>query len=243
MLYLAAVWRTNESGFIVNEAGRSVALLIGLGLPHFWGVVVGKSKPRIENVLITTLILLLLTDLQTGFGLMFILGLVTALVKTVFRFENRPLFNPAAAGLFATSFFGLATTWWGIRLSPRLPFIDMSLAMLLTLLASLYLIWLYKRIPILVSVPTSLALVYFLLKGVFPLTLIFEGTFIFFLLVMAVEPKTTPVINWQAWLYGSLLGSSLALLFVFRIVGEPYLAALLAANLSFGLLRCYIDKT
>ena len=37
MLYLAAVWRTNESGFIVNEAGRSVALLIGPWLAPFLG--------------------------------------------------------------------------------------------------------------------------------------------------------------------------------------------------------------
>lgn len=236
-LYLLAINRNSENGFLYREVIRLSALLVSFGLPHFLGMAVGRNKPRLENVLITTLILLLLSDPRTSLGSMFVLGLATTAIKTFFRFENQPLFNPAAAGLFATSFFGVITTWWGVSFSPRLPFFNISLAMFLTLPAGLYLAWLYRKIPTLLSVPASLALVYFFLKGTLPLTTIFEGTFAFFLLVMAMEPKTTPVIDWQEWFSGLLLGLLLALLFVFRPVREPYLAALLLMNLVSSTLK------
>ena len=235
LLYLFAVWRVIGLNFVSHELGRALALLAGFGLPHFVGILVWKNKPSLENIFIVSLIILLLANHQTGFFAMFILGLLTALIKTIFRLHHQPIFNPAAAGLFAASFLGVTTTWWGVSFSPRLPFYSISAAMLLTVPAGLYLIWLYKRIPTLLTVTLSFLVVYFLLKGTFPVLTVLEGTFAFFLFVMAIEPKTTPVVDKQEWLYGTVLGSGIAFLYVVRLVGSPYLVVLLSANLLFSL--------
>ncbi len=237
LLYILAVWRANTTGFVVNEIARFTGAIVGFGFPHFIGLIVWKNKPRLENIFITVLLLLLLASPQTSLLLMFILGLITALIKTVLRLNNQPIFNPAAAGLFAGSFLGITTTWWGVSFSPRLPLFNMSFAMLLTLPVGLYFVKIYQRLPTLISLPLSYFVVYFLLTGTLPLVTIFEGTFAFFLLVMAIEPKTTPVIDRQEWLYGPLVGISLAALSVFHLIGAPYLVVLLAANLIFSLYR------
>ena len=59
----------------------------------------------------------------------------------------------------------------------------------------------------------------------------------FFLLIMATEPKTTPLIDVQEVVYALILGSLLAMLFVYRIAGEPYLVALLMVNFLFAIFK------
>lgn len=239
LLYGMAVAFRGEAGFFMNEAGRAGALILSFALAHLIGFFAWESKPRIENILITILLLLLLADPQTSPLKMWILGLVTALIKTVVRLEHQPLFNPAAAGLLAMSFFGVLTTWWGVSFSPRLPLMGMSIAMLLTIPFGLYEVKLYKKVPTLIGVTAGLMVTYLLLTGRLPLYTVFEGTFAFFLLIMATEPKTTPLIDWQEWIYAVALGAALGFLFVNRIAGEPYLAALLLMNLFFGIFKWF----
>ncbi len=236
-LYLLAAFLRKEEGFLFNEFYRIIALGLGFGVPHLIGSLAWQGKPRIENVLITFFILLLLADPQTSWVGMLILGLFTALAKTLLRLEHQPLFNPAAVGLLLASKFGVLTTWWGVSFAPRLPIANISIAALLTIPVGLYLVFLYKKIPTLISAPLSLMAVYFILTGRLPLVTIVEGTFAFFLLIMATEPKTTPLIDWQEWIYGLSLGALLAWLFVHRIAGEPYLVALLLTNFVFGVFK------
>ncbi len=237
-LYALAVFlRSSETGFLENEIVRLGALGTGFLLPHILGMFLWQSKPKVENLLITVVLLLLLADPQSSFFGMLILGLLTALIKTVVRVAHQPLFNPAAAGLLAASWVGVLTTWWGVSFSPRLPIFNISIAMLLTLPLGIYVIARYKKWPTLVSVPMSLLIVYFLQTGRLPLVTILEGTFAFFLLVMATEPRTTPVIDWQEWIFGVLLGVLLAVLFVHRVAGDPYLVALLIVNFFFGVFK------
>lgn len=236
-LYATAIFFRNEEGFLFNEAMRILAVTMGFGLPHVLGFMSWKNKPQVANLLTTMLILLLLADPQTSWIRMAILGLITALIKTVVRLEHQPLINPAAAGLFASSYFGVLTTWWGVSFAPRLPILNMSIATLLTIPIGFYLVRLYKKVPTLIGIPVSLMIVYFLQTGRLPLITVFEGTFAFFLLIMATEPKTTPLVDWQEWIYAILLGSLLAFLFVNRLVGEPYLAALLTMNFIFGIFK------
>jgi len=110
----------------------------------------------------------------------------------------------------------------------------MSLAMGLTLPVGLLLIWMYKKIPTLIGVTVAFAGTYFLLAGRIPMVTIFEGTFAFFLMFMATEPKTTPLVDWQEWIYGLLLGGLLALMFIQKWTGAPYLVSLLAMNVIFS---------
>ncbi len=234
ILYGLAIIFRGEEGFWINELRRAGAVLFGFGIIHLLGLPKWQVKPRPENVLITVLILLLLADPQTTILKMIVLGLVTAIIKTVARVAHEPVFNPAAAGLLTATFLGVTTTWWGVSFSPRLPIFNMSVAALLTIPVGICLLSLYKKIPTLISVPVSLAISYFVFAGRLPFVILFEGTFAFFLMIMASEPKTTPVIDWQEWLYGILLGGMLGFLFVNRLVGQPHLVSLLSMNLLFA---------
>ena len=120
----------------------------------------------------------------------------------------------------------------------------MSVASLLTIPLGIYLMVLYKKIPTLISVPLALATSYFLLLGKLPLVLLFEGTFAFFLLIMASEPRTTPLIDWQEWIYGLLLGGLMGFLFVTKLIEQPYFVPLLAMNFLYAVIRnpAFIDN-
>ncbi len=220
-----------------GEMGRVMGVGIGFLGIHFLGSLKWKAKPRWENLVISLMLLLLLSHFQTSFWQMMMLGAVTGVIKTVLRLENQPIFNAAAAGLLVSSFFGVLTSWWGVSFAPRLPIFNMSVAILLTLPVGLYLIGLYKRVPTLIGVPVVFLVVYYLLTGRWALTTVLEGTFMFFLLIMATEPKTTPLIDVQEVVYALILGSLLAMLFVYRIAGEPYLVALLMVNFLFAIFK------
>src|SRR3989344_32572 len=236
-LYALALYFHQDPGFIQNESLRFFFLLLGLLPPVIIQALISGYRPQIANLLITLLILILLSDSTTQPLPMFFLGLATGLIKTLVRLDHQPIFNPAAAGLFAASFFCLLTTWWGISYSPRLPIFQMSITNFLTLPLGLYLVFLYKKIPTLIGVPFALAVSYFLLSGKLPLVTLFEGTFTFFLLIMATEPKTSPLVDYQEWVYSLALGGLLAWLFVNRLAPEPYLASLLVLNLLFSIFR------
>ncbi len=237
VLYVLAIFFRGQPGFFANESLRAGALLGSFGVVHLLGMVRWQAKPRLENLLITVLILLLLSDPDTPIIKMAALGLVAGLIKTLIRITNEPVFNPAAAGLFIASLFGVVTTWWGVSFAPRLPFYNMSIAALFTIPIGVHIILRYQKLPTLISAPMSLAVSYFIFAGRLPITILLEGTFAFFLLFMVSEPKTTPVIDWQEWIHGLLLGSLLGFLFVNRLVDSPYIVTLLFMNLLYSIYR------
>lgn len=233
-LYGLALTVKYSQGLAVSELGRIIAVAIGLGLPYL--IIKGRS-PRLVNIVITGLILLLLADQKTPWPFMIGLGLLTTTIKTFIRSQHLPIFNPAAAGLFSASFLGITTTWWGVNFSPRLPLFSISVAMLLTLPVGLFIFWTYKRLPTLISVVALFTLGYWWWAGRPSFTILLEGTFAFFLFIMAMEPRTTPVIDKQEWVYGSILGIILAFLFTHRLVTSSHLISLLTLNLLFSIYR------
>lgn len=234
LMYAMALYFQREVVLSDVEIWRVIGLVIGLIIPHLLGMVVWKSKPNLSNLLTTALILLLLADSQTPFLGMLVLGLLTSLVKTVGRLAHQPIFNPAAAGLWLAGMAGVLTTWWGISYAPRLPIVQMSITALVVLPLGVYLINKYKRWPTLVVLPLSFLAGYWLITGRVPLVTVAEGTFGFFLLIMATEPKTTPLVDWQEVVFSLMLGGLLAWFFTHRIVREPYLAALLIMNIVYA---------
>lgn len=230
LLYGLAVYFRVES--LETEIWRIAAIGAGLMIPHL-GLRLFKIKATIQNLLITLAILLLLADQEGSLFLLLLLGVMVTLLKTVVRLYHQPVVNPAAAGLFAMTFLGLPSTWWGVSFSPRLSFYGISVAMLITLPLGLWIIYKYKKWPTLIAVPLVFGVSYFLLKGTVPMRILLEGTFAFFLLIMATEPKTTPLIDWQEWVYGGLLGLLLAILFTSG-TSNAYLRALLSLNVLFA---------
>lgn len=222
-----------------KELQRLILLSASFLLPELIFIKFFKGKPRLDNLLITLFLLLLIGDLEMTARQSVILGLSTSLAKTLFRFRGQPILNPAAAGLVIASLLGVLSTWWGISFSPRLPFFNISYTMFLTVPLGIYIIRKYNKWPTFFAIPTVFLLTYYLITSRFALSLVLEGTFAFFVLVMATEPKTSPVLDWQELIYSSFLGVLLSFAFVYRFYSEPYLYTLLLGNLVFFAIKFF----
>jgi len=234
-LYVLAVL-LKDTTFLSAEVVRLSLLVISFVIPTALFLKFQKIKIQWDNILITLLILLLLADPSAPSLLTVALGLLTFIFKIFIRIQRHPIFNPAVISLSVLYFFGLTTTWWGVSFSPRFFEIGISSAMLITLPLGLYIIKKYQKLPTFFATILSFAALSFFFQGMLPIKMLLEGTFAFFLLIMATEPKTTPVIDKQEWIHGILLGLSLSAWFNFKLP-LPYLLNLLILNAMFSLYK------
>lgn len=230
-LYLLAVLLKGND-FFYSEALRLILIGASFIAPTLALVVLRKHKIQWDNILITLFIILLLADTFISPALAIGLGVATFAFKMFARVQRHPVFNPAAASLSLMYFFGITTTWWGVSFSPRFSVFDISTAIFITIPLGLYVIWKYKKLPTLIATTIGVVVMFFLLEGELPTRLLLEGTFAFFLLIMATEPKTTPLLDKQEWVYGALLGISLPIWFYFKLP-LPYLLNLVILNILF----------
>ena len=238
-LYVTAVVIRGSSVFIFGEVVRLGILFATFVVPTVLLLVYRGRRPGWDNILITLLLLLLLADPNTSPTIMIALGAITFFFKLFIRVQGHPFFNPAALSLALLSFAGLVTSWWGVSYAPRFTPLGISAAVLFTLPIGVYIIWKYKKVPTLISTTGVLLAVSYVLSGTVPTQLLLEGTYAFFLLIMATEPKTTPVVDAQEWVYGSVLGGSLALWFYFN-APLPYLLNLLILNALFSFYKVFV---
>jgi len=209
-------------------------LLVRFTLSRLWK----KQAPflvfRIEHRIITTLILFLLFDITTPWYIFFLLGILTELGQCVWRAPGSPLFNPGALGALTVTMLGFYPSWWGANFPPRFSLPggagEVSIALILTLTLGLLVASRYRKLPLILSAIASFAVIYPLLLGQSPLYIVLEGTFLFFLIVMCTEPKTSPAIPKEQRFYGALIGAMLALGLFFHFF-EAYLIALLVGNI------------
>jgi Na+-translocating ferredoxin:NAD+ oxidoreductase RnfD subunit len=203
-----------------------------------WG---GVAKPtRWENRLITSLILFLLFDEFLPWWIFLGLGVGSELLQRLIRTKTGPVFNPAAAVALVAAITGWPPGWWGMSFSPRLPLVEggVSIAMLLTLPIAGYVVYAYKKWWIVGVAALVFGVGYWLAFQASPLFLLIEGTLAFFLLVMAVEPKTSPVLRNQQLVYGVVLGALGVVLLKLAFV-ESYVGALVVCNGGYALYRWY----
>ncbi len=157
-------------------------------------------------------------------GWIFVAASVLAIgSKYLIRFKNRHIFNPAAFGIFlSTAFFGASTQWkdtyaWYILI----PF-------------GIYFIAKIRKIEILVS--------YFIVSlGLFTSQAFIQKTSLlnifgylsyFYIFIMLIEPKTTPVKPLTRVIFGAGVA---VLLFIFNNIAVTFdaeLCALLMANIG-----------
>lgn len=157
-------------------------------------------------------------------GWKLILAAVLAIAsKHIIRFKNRHLFNPAAFGIFlSVILFGAATQWRGAGL--WYVFVP----------AGAYFVWKIRKLEI-AFVFLAVSWVLFGIEAFIrnsPLlsALIYQNYF--FIFVMLVEPKTTPIRIKGKILFGLAAG---ILVFIQTLIGVSYdaeLASLLAINLA-----------
>lgn len=237
VLYLAAVITSNSIIF-VDESVRAISLFLGLAVSY---VVLKKfafyprSSPK--NLVISLLIILLLVDPSASITLMFGVGVVTVLAKVIFRAIKRPVFNPAAAGIFIFSYFNLPVSWWGVSLSPTISTPQISAPLMLMIVMGIYLVYKYQKIGILVTALLGLSATYIFVGESLSASMVINGTFVFYLTIMACEPNTSPVTKIQKWLYGIILGSLLGYSIIEGIFALPYVTSLLVVNGIFSSYR------
>lgn len=197
------------------------------------------AKPRFEDRLITSLILFLLFSSDLAIWVFPLVGAVTELMQRVIRLPSGPVFNPAALGTLVVAFTGQLPLWWGTNFSPRIPITaeGISLSACLTFPLAGYIAWKYRKLPIAIALMVATGILYPFIMGLGhspykiynPTYILLEGTLAFFALVMAIEPKTSPVLRNEQIAFGVGVGILLILLLKLYFV-EPYVASLLIVN-------------
>lgn len=189
---------------------------------------------RREDWIISSLILFLLIDPVHPWWLFFLLGVFAQAGARLIRTKGGPIFNPAALAAFAFGLAGFYTGWWGVNFPPSLslPIIDggMSVAMLLTVPLAGYVLYRYRKQYLVLSFVITFLVSHALLFGAWPFFLLLEGTIAFFLLVMVVEPKTSPNPRRDQYIYGAIVGIGMTLLMRLGWF-DATLGTLLIANL------------
>lgn len=247
-LTFLSLWGSfNWGGFGLSFWFNQIAHFALLLAPGWilYTVLLRKSlvKPtRWEHRAITALILFLLFDALFPWWVFLAVGLITEVVQRFVRLPTGPIANPAATGALALSLFGQFPTWWGVNFGPRFAMVpgNPSLIMILTVLIAGYVASKYHKLPIAAAATVAFSIVYFLIFKSSPLALLLDGTFAFFLLVMVVEPKTSPAIQQQQIAYGAVVG-----IVVGALLGaaynsywvEPYTSALVFSNIVFNLYK------
>ncbi|HYD35113.1 MAG TPA: RnfABCDGE type electron transport complex subunit D [Vitreimonas sp.] len=232
-------WDGTQLSFWLTQFRNAALLAAGNWATYFLLTFLNLGRPtRWEHKSISNFILLLLFDPLIAWWVFPLLGIFTELVQRLVRVPTGPIFNPAALTAAVFSFVSIYPSWWGTNFAPRLPLIPegMSVAMLLTLPLAGYVAHKYRKLPIVLISASVFAVLYTLLFRMSPLFLLADGTLAYFLMVMAVEPKTSPALPKQQYVFAGSLGVLVAIALYFYWP-EPYAMALLMCNLAFNLYR------
>ncbi|QQG42343.1 MAG: hypothetical protein HYW15_02395 [Candidatus Giovannonibacteria bacterium] len=139
--------------------------------------------------------------------------------------KGRHIFNPAAFSLGILYFFTPSISWWAPSLAGT-----NTLSLITLLLVGVFIVWKINKWRIVLPFLAVYAL------GLFS-TQLFDGTLIFFMAVMLIEPVTSAFSSRKsAAAYGVLVGAFAVLLSYFTSL-DPLIFGLLAGNFAAALLR------
>lgn len=188
------------------------------------------------------------TGIITGLFVGSILGEGTALqfvvlaaflaefLKHIIRYKGRNIFNPALLSLFILSLvLKIDTSWWASAslLAPQIT----SLGIPIVVLLGLFISWKYKRFSLTLPTLAVYFVIQFLLVGISNLStdaiisVLFNNTLYYFVFLMLVEPKSSPVFRNSRIAYGitaAVLLSLLPLVTSFASLGS--FGTIIAAN-------------
>lgn len=235
LLALSAIFAGSgiESAAWLKYVRNFAALFLGgYALSLIFKKILHTTPSRLEHRIITALILFLLFDAVFPWWVFGILGALTEALQRFVRTSSGPIFNPAALAALIFAVAGYSPGWWGMSFLQSIPLIpgDPKIALLLTVPLAGYVAYRYRKLPIVFSCLASFTLAYPFIFGGAPFLFLAEGAFVFFLLVMAVEPKTSPVAVKDQYVYGALIGLGIPLGMYVGAV-DVLLVALLIANL------------
>jgi len=161
------------------------------------------------------------------------------LLKHAIRYQNRNIFNPALLLLFVMSLvFKADLSWWAsASLSGVLPF-GIPLAVIL----GLFICWKYKRLSLVLPALLAYFIISFVLTGISNLSAdtivgyLLNNTLYYFVLLMLVEPKSSPVYRNSRIAYGITAAILLNVLPLFSsvsvaVAANAYPITILLSNL------------
>ncbi|UCD15950.1 MAG: RnfABCDGE type electron transport complex subunit D [Candidatus Omnitrophota bacterium] len=191
------------------------------------GCIFGYFKERkfsiSSSVLITGLIIGLILSWDLAWWIYILASLVAISSKYIIRINKKHIFNPAAIGIFlVTIFLKAQTQWQGTYLWYLLiPF-------------GFYFAYRVKKIEILLSYGVSALGLFAVSAAIRNVSLydIFGYLSYFFIFIMLIEPKTTPLSRLGKGVFGVIVA---VLIFVFTEAGAKFdveLGALLIANMA-----------
>lgn len=179
--------------------------------------------------IVSGLIIGLLIDPTSLWYEIILASFLAIFIKDFLRINNRHIFNPAASGLFLTGLiFQRPVSWWGVSFQYFSPNLTQIVFFLILLSPALVSIVNVRRWKIILSFLT----LYSLIIG--PKSFL-DPTVLFFALVLAPEPITTPNRAKNQILFGIFI-ALFALLFsqpFFVFLPDPLITSLLLGNLVF----------
>ena len=190
------------------------------GIIHF-----AKKKRWIlsDSSAITGLIIAFVLTSKQPWYLIVIAGVLAIASKHLIRFKKKHIFNPAAFGILVTTIVLSATTQW-----------KGTYQWYILIPVGVYFIYRIRKMPLLVSYAVT-ALGIFALQALMQgvrITNIFGYLSYFFIFVMMIEPKTTPITSFGKIVFGIIIALGI---FILTEIGAPFdveLCSLLIGNVT-----------
>lgn len=242
LILLMLIGSLSQAGLSLNlwfVQIRNFALLFG-GAYGLYRILLPTKRiapTRWEHRFITSAILFLLFYLDSPWYVFLGLGIGVEALQRFIRLPTGPLMNPAGLATVISALFGFGPLWWGASFSPRLDIAGgISIAVFFTIPFGAYVAYKYRKLKIVGAFVVAFTLAFLLLMRSIPTFILLEGTILFYVLVMVVEPKTSPVMRNDQLIYGGAIGILVALAIKFSFF-EPYAGPLILCNLIFNLYR------
>lgn len=182
-----------------------------------------KALQLSESSVITGLIIGFVLSSDEAWWKFILAAALAVSSKYLIRFQNKHIFNPAAFGIFLVSvIFGASTEWKGTYL------------WYILFTFGLYFAYKFRKIEIIIGYAAAF-LALFGIQAVFQggsFGDIFGYLSYFYIFIMLIEPKTTPLKQEGKYLFGALVSG---LVFILTTLGAGFdveLFSLLALNIA-----------
>ncbi len=187
-----------------------------------------KAFQITESSIITGLIIGYVFSSDEAWWKLVLAAALAVASKYLIQIRKKHIFNPAAFGiLLATIIFSASTQWKGTYLwYILLPF-------------GLYFAYKFRKMEILIAY-AAVSLGFFGIQAALqkvPLTHIFGYFSYFYIFIMVIEPKTTPVKQLGKFLFGALVAGLIFILTAFGARFDVELFSLLALNMTVPMLN------
>jgi Na+-translocating ferredoxin:NAD+ oxidoreductase RnfD subunit len=193
-----------------------------------------KKKPQVtESSIITGLIIGFVLYSQQPLYLVAVASLLAIISKHVIRFNNRHIFNPATLGILLTVIILQASTQW-----------KGTYLWYILVPAGSYFAYRFRKLMLLASygiMALSLFAIQALQQHV-PVIDIFGYLSYFFIFIMFIEPKTSPITPLGMILFGIIVATSIFILTQIGVHFDAELCGLLIGNATFPWLNTLKPK-